>query len=319
MSRPLPPGDPAHLGPFRLSARLSETPAGIVFLGVDAQGRRASVAVLNRGAAGDAAARDRFRAAINAAAPVPPGAAPVAGGAPVVAAQPDGPAPWVATAYEPDRAGAERFLEPVMLGENGRGRRGRRRGPQFQPHWLGSGEPALAPPVPARPPGPAPPGERPPQRSLVTAVLSLAAMLLVLLLLLFLLNMCSPEPDEPPPLPPEPTPSAEVPSPGPTPPRRRGRPRPPARGPPPDRDSPPRRPPAARAGTATAAPCDRPRPCAAAPVGAGGAPALGGALPLPGGGAAGSMDACPSPCPNPSWPSAVPPCSSRWHPDPAPW
>ncbi|GGV38950.1 hypothetical protein GCM10010182_74170 [Actinomadura cremea] len=230
----MPPGDPAHLGPFRLSARLSETPAGIVFLGVDAQGRRASVAVLNRGAAGDAAARDRFRAAINAAAPAPtpgpPGAgagfAPAAGAgpAPVVAAQPDGPAPWVATVYESDRAGAERFLEPVLLGEGGRGRRGRRRGPQFQPHWLGSGEPALAPPVPARAPAPVPSGERAPQRSLVTAVLSLAAMLLVLLLLLFLLNMCSPEPDEPPPLPPEPTPSVEVPPPGPPPPTPSGPP-----------------------------------------------------------------------------------------------
>ncbi|WP_034517273.1 hypothetical protein [Actinomadura rifamycini] len=225
MSRPLPPGDPAQLGPFRLSARLAETPAGIVFLGVDAHGRRASVAVLNRGAAGDAAARDRFRAAITAAAPAPtpgppgPAHAPAAGAAPVVAARPDGPAPWVATAYDPDLTGAERFLEPVLLdgtAQGGRGRRGRRRGPQFQPHWLGSGEPALAPPAPARAPAPVPPGEHPPQRSLVTAVLALAAMLLVLLLLLFLLNMCSPEPDEPPPLPPEPTPSAEVPPPAPT-------------------------------------------------------------------------------------------------------
>ncbi|MBT2211930.1 MULTISPECIES: hypothetical protein [Actinomadura] len=217
MSRPLPPGDPAQLGPYRLSARLSETAAGIVFLGVDGQGRRASVAVLNRGAAGDAAARDRFRAAINAAVPGRGGpVAPVPGGpAPVVAAQPEGPAPWVATVYEAERAGAERFLEPVLLGAS-RGRWGRRRGPGFQPHWLGSGEPALDRPVP--PPveaGPVPVGERPPERSMVRAVLGLAAVLLVLAVLMGVLFACQPEVEEPPPLPPEPTPTVRVPSPGP--------------------------------------------------------------------------------------------------------
>ncbi|MFC6937390.1 hypothetical protein ACFQHO_48705 [Actinomadura yumaensis] len=157
MSRPLPPGDPAQLGPFRLSARLSETPAGIVYLGVDGAGRRASVAVLTRGAAGDAAARDRFRAAIAAAVPRTGREPDVGPGdpAPVVAALLEGPAPWVATSYESERVGAERFLDSValqgalqgsFLGRFGRG--GRRHGPQFQPYWLGSGEPALArPPV----------------------------------------------------------------------------------------------------------------------------------------------------------------------------
>ncbi len=224
MSRPLPPGDPDRLGPFRLSARLSESAAGIVFLGVDGEGRRASVAVLNRGAAGDAAARDRFRAAINAAVPGrggPGGPGGVSGGgpgdpAPVVAAQPDGPAPWVATAYEADRAGAERFLEPVVFQGSGRpwwgGRR--RRGPQFQPYWLGSAEPALERPEP--PPGPGGAGpvvvERPPERSLVGGVLGLAAGLLVLALLMGVLFACQPEAKEPPPPPPEPTPSFPVPS-----------------------------------------------------------------------------------------------------------
>ncbi|WP_396449529.1 hypothetical protein [Actinomadura sp.] len=217
MSRPLPPGDPVQLGPFRLSARLSETAAGIVFLGVDGAGRRASVAVLNRGAAGDAAARDRFRAAINAAVPaagragVGPGRGPAAGpegAAPVVAAQPDGPAPWVATLYEADRAGAERFLEPVVFQGSGRtwwG--GRRRGPQFQPYWLGSGEPALEEPPRPAPAVPAPVGERAPERNLVAGVLGLAAGLLVLVLLLAVLFACQPEVEEPPPAPPEPTPS----------------------------------------------------------------------------------------------------------------
>ena len=220
MSRPLPPGDPAQLGPFRLSARLSESAAGIVFLGVDGEGRRASVAVLNRGAAGDAAARDRFRAAINAAAPAPGpggGSGPGPGDpAPVVAAQPDGPAPWVATAYEADRAGAERFLEPVVFQGSGRAWwGGRRRGPQFQPYWLGSSQPALERPKP--PPGAGPAGEGPPQRNLVAVLLVLAVVLLVLVLLMGVLFACQPEASQPPPPPPEPTPTFEQPSRSPSP------------------------------------------------------------------------------------------------------
>ncbi|MGI5201144.1 hypothetical protein ACQEU6_06045 [Spirillospora sp. CA-108201] len=213
MSRPLPPGDPAQLGPFRLSARLSESAAGIVFLGVDGEGRRASVAVLNRGAAGDAAARDRFRAAINAAVPGPgraAGGAGSGGGAPVVAAQPDGPAPWVATLYEADRAGAERFLEPVAFQGAERGWWGRR-GPQFQPYWLGSGEPALEGPRPVPGGGPVPVGERVPERNLVAVVVGLAAVLLVLALLMGVLFACQPVAKEPAPAPPEPTPSFQVP------------------------------------------------------------------------------------------------------------
>ena len=220
MSRPLPPGDPVQLGPFRLSARLSESAAGIVFLGVDGAGRRASVAVLNRGAAGDAAARDRFRAAINAAVPAAGSGVPgrgrvesAGGAAPVVAAQPDGPAPWVATSYEADRVGAERFLEPVVFQGAGRGwGGGRRRGPQFQPYWLGSGEPALE--RPARPePVPGAVGGRPPQRSLVAAIVGLAVALLVLALLMGVLFACQPVVREQPPPPPEPTPSFPQPSP----------------------------------------------------------------------------------------------------------
>ncbi|MFD0690270.1 hypothetical protein [Actinomadura fibrosa] len=196
------------------------------------------MAVLNRGAAGDAAARDRFRAAINAAVPGAgrvasgrPGAGPGAAGpggfgpggagrggsdgaAPVLAAHPDGPAPWVATVYEPDRAGAERFLASVLLEGTGRGRWGRRRGPQFQPYWLGSGEPALARPVASPVPGPAAPGvvERPPERSLVTTLLTLAAALVVLALLMGVLFACQPRVKEPPPPPPEPTPSTPAPT-----------------------------------------------------------------------------------------------------------
>ncbi|GAA1523496.1 hypothetical protein GCM10009678_00770 [Actinomadura kijaniata] len=204
-----------ELGPFRLSARLGESSAGIVYLGSDGSGRQVSVAVLNRGAAGDAAARDRFRAAILRE--WRPGQAPVgegpavegSGRAPVVAAQPDGPAPWVATAYGGERAGAERFLEPVLLEGTFRGRwAGRRRGPQFQPYWAGSGEPA----VPGRAPVPVAAPVVRQERGLVAAILTLAAVLLVLALLMLLLFACQPKVEQPPPPPPEPTPSSQTPS-----------------------------------------------------------------------------------------------------------
>lgn len=206
MSRPLPHGDPTHLGPFQVTARLSETPAGITFLGVDGQGRQVSVAVLTRAAAGDAAARDRFRAAIVGA--------DRDATAPVVAAEPDGPTPWVATVHEPNAPGAERFLDPVLLTGASRGRwAGRLRGPQFQPYWMGSGsrEPAVAAPPSY---GPAGDADRPVERGLVAAILMLAALLAVLLLLLSMLFACQPEP--PPPSPTFfPSPTFEQPTPSP--------------------------------------------------------------------------------------------------------
>ncbi|GAA2449897.1 hypothetical protein GCM10010191_79580 [Actinomadura vinacea] len=211
------------MGPFRLSARLSETSAGIVYLGVDGAGQRASVAVLNRGAAGDAAARDRFRAAIRSALPGP-GRAPELGPgdpAPVVAAQPDGPAPWVATFYDADRmerAGAERFLDSVVLAGSFRGRwKSRRRGPQFQPYWLGSGEPALE-----RPPDPfaaVPVVPERQERGLVAAIVTLAGILALLALLMLLLFACQPKVTEPPPPPPDPPSQPLPPPPSPSQPR----------------------------------------------------------------------------------------------------
>jgi len=222
------------LGPFRLSARLAETPAGIVFWGEDEQGRQATVAVLRQGAAADPAARERFRAAILAALPRrdvdgEAGEAAGGGGPRVLAAQPEGPAPWVAVAYEPDGeggrpVGAERFLEPVALA----GGRRRRRGPLFLPYWAGGGGPAVQAPAPAVGLRPGGAGER----RLAAAVLALAAMLLVLAVLMLLLFACRPRVEAPPPDPPSdspsqsqrspsqqpsPTPSRRSPGPSPTP------------------------------------------------------------------------------------------------------
>ncbi len=194
MPKPLQLGDPGELGPFRLDSRLAESPAGIVYLGSDPSGRPVEVALLTTSAAGDAAARDRFRAAVSAETARPgPGE-----GSPVLASLTEGAAPWVATAYEEGRSGAERFLEPVLLKRGWGGVRHRRGGPQFQPYWLsGPRGPALQPVEPAGAPEPA--GDT---RGLATAVISLAALLALLALLVVLLFSCEPKD----PKPPQPTP-----------------------------------------------------------------------------------------------------------------
>src|SRR5690606_29582345 len=119
VATPLQYGDPPRLGPFTIQARLQTMPAGFVYLGQAADGRVVSIAVLTRGAALDAAARDRFVGAIREAMPGGVrgrlarvwGRAAVA--APEVLACDLGRAPWVAVPYRPGGPGAERFLEPV--------------------------------------------------------------------------------------------------------------------------------------------------------------------------------------------------------------
>lgn len=199
MPKPLQPADPAEIGPFRLDSRLHESPEGIVYLGSDPRGLRVEVALLTRAAAGDAAARDRFREAIIAATPrgVSSGPPPASGPgqpAPVVVAQAHGEAPWVATAHQEGSVGAGRFLEQVPL-KRGWGVRPLG-GPQFQAYWMsGPKGPAVwspEPPAPAVGPGDT--------KSLATAVAALAALLALLGLLLLLLFSCEPrEPTPPPP------------------------------------------------------------------------------------------------------------------------
>jgi hypothetical protein len=231
MTKPLQTGDPSELGPFRLESRLHESAAGIVYLGVDPQGRHVEVALLTTAAAGDAAARDRFRAAVTAESPrvsafprTPPPSASE-GPSPVVAALPQTGAPWVATEHREGRPGAERFLEPVLLERGwGLGRR-RRGGPSFQQYWVsGPKGPALQPP-PEPAAAPQPTGDT---KSLAAAVLSLAALLALLGVLVVLLYSCEPSPKPPrptevpttapvqPPPPLEPTPTPGTPSPSPS-------------------------------------------------------------------------------------------------------
>jgi WD40 repeat protein len=87
-------GDPLQIGPYRLVGRLGAGGMGKVYLGRSAGGRLVAVKVIREELAGDADFRARFRREVV-------GARRVSGlfTAPVVNADPDGPVPWLATAY----------------------------------------------------------------------------------------------------------------------------------------------------------------------------------------------------------------------------
>jgi hypothetical protein len=88
------PEDPVRIGPFRVMARLGSGGMGHVFLARTATGRWAAVKTIRPEFAGDPAFRDRFAQEARAAARV--------NGmftAPVLGSDPDGPVPWIATAY----------------------------------------------------------------------------------------------------------------------------------------------------------------------------------------------------------------------------
>ncbi|MEV7013222.1 hypothetical protein [Streptosporangium sp. NPDC051022] len=189
VASPLQYGDPPQLGPFVLRGRLRVGPAGLVYLGQAPDGRAVSVAVLTKGAATDPAARDRFVTGIREAAAsrsgvrgwmarAARGRTAVADAPPQVLAMDGGSAPWVATPYEPDRAGAERFLEPVLVSGT---LIGERHGPDFAPHWVSDRSPALPAPPRAAPP----PVE--PRRSVVVAGAALTVLLVLLAVMVWLL------------------------------------------------------------------------------------------------------------------------------------
>lgn len=199
MSRPLQYGDPRQLGPYRLHGRLTEGPAGVVYLGERKDGQSVSVALLSDGAAGDASARDRFRAAVLQGDGVPDMPQ-------VLGADPEGSAPWAAVPYEPGRPGAEAFLAPVVTSGQ---LSGVARGPGFVPYWAAASGPAR------RGWGglPAIAGfGRPNGRSAVPLVIALIVLFLLLMLLLLLLLAFLAPSEEPQPTP-QPTPNSASPSP----------------------------------------------------------------------------------------------------------
>ncbi|GAA3206062.1 hypothetical protein GCM10010468_21440 [Actinocorallia longicatena] len=153
------------LGPFRLTARTFASPAGVVYSAIDQAGSPLQVVVLTRGAASDAAARDRFAAAVREF------------GGPLVASDTASSEPWAAGG-----PGLERTLDPILL-------RGRARGPQFLPYWAGAEDPAF----PSGRSGPllAPKGERP--RGVIPALITLLLLAILLGGLLILLFACQPD------------------------------------------------------------------------------------------------------------------------------
>ncbi|MFC4591542.1 hypothetical protein [Sphaerisporangium corydalis] len=156
VATPLQYGDPSRLGAYVVQARLQALPTGFVYLAQDADGRAVSIALLTRGAALDAAARERFLTSVRQASPRggvrgwvarARGRGPV--GAPQVIVTDDGPAPWVAVPYTPGGLGAAWFLESVLVSGT---LIGETHGPEFVPYWLGDRVPAVPSPPPPAPP-----------------------------------------------------------------------------------------------------------------------------------------------------------------------
>ncbi|MEV0090104.1 serine/threonine-protein kinase [Streptomyces sp. NPDC050738] len=103
----LRPGDPAHIGPYRLDGRLGAGGMGQVYLGTSPSGRQVAVKLIRRELASSAQFRARFAQEVEAARSV--------GGfhtAQVVDADPAAEAPWLVTAYVPGPT-----LQQVITGQ----------------------------------------------------------------------------------------------------------------------------------------------------------------------------------------------------------
>ncbi|WP_227982262.1 serine/threonine-protein kinase [Nocardia spumae] len=92
--RPLEPGDPASIGPYRILGVLGAGGMGRVYLGRNAGGRTVAVKVVRPDLSGDPEFRTRFRREVTAARRVT-GAHTV----PVLDADADADRPWLATGY----------------------------------------------------------------------------------------------------------------------------------------------------------------------------------------------------------------------------
>jgi serine/threonine protein kinase len=94
MWRELQPDDPGRIGPYELRGVLGAGGMGRVFLGVSADGDQVAVKVIRADLALDPEFRARFRREVTVARKVSSRFT-----APLIAADADGPVPWLATAY----------------------------------------------------------------------------------------------------------------------------------------------------------------------------------------------------------------------------
>ncbi|MET8586057.1 serine/threonine-protein kinase [Streptomyces collinus] len=94
--QPAQPGDPARIGPYRIIGRLGSGGMGTVHAGLTADGLRVAVKVIHPAQAQDPEFRARFRREVQLSARVQ-GPCLV----PLLAADPEAAAPWLATAYAP--------------------------------------------------------------------------------------------------------------------------------------------------------------------------------------------------------------------------
>lgn len=90
------PGDPRRIGPYRIIGRLGSGGMGTVHAGLDSTGQRVAVKVIHPVQAQDPEFRARFRREVQLSARVQ-GPCLI----PLLAADPDADAPWLATAYVP--------------------------------------------------------------------------------------------------------------------------------------------------------------------------------------------------------------------------
>ncbi|MEW2288319.1 protein kinase [Streptomyces sp. NPDC047841] len=94
--QPARPGDPSRVGPYRIIGRLGSGGMGTVHAGLTADGLRVAVKVIHPAQAEDPEFRARFRREVQMSARVQ-GPCLV----PLLAADPEADAPWLATAYAP--------------------------------------------------------------------------------------------------------------------------------------------------------------------------------------------------------------------------